>query len=148
MKKITFFWILFLISIVSKSQSITVGTVSHTSVCAGDNISVAYTRTGTFNAGNVFTAQLSDAAGSFAAPVNIGTIISTNSGTIAATIPLATPLGTNYRIRIISSDPAVISTNVSVAITVTTATGNPAVFGNGEWIAYVFDGNIFNATAT
>jgi hypothetical protein len=148
MKKITFTWVLFLISIISKSQSITVGTVSSSSVCAGDNISVSYTRTGTFNPGNIFTAQLSDAAGSFTAPVNIGTIISTNSGTIAATIPLSTPLGTNYRIRIVSSDPAVISSNVSVAITVTTATGNPAVFGNGEWIAYVFDGNIFNATAT
>ena len=148
MKKITLFWILSIISILSKAQTITVGTVTPTSLCAGDLIVVPYTRTGAFNAGNVFTAQLSDATGSFAVPTDIGTIISTNSGTIAATIPPATPNGTNYRIRIVSSDPAVTSGNVSAAVNVTTATGNPAVFGNGEWIAYVFDGNIFSGTAT
>ncbi|MFN3315556.1 MAG: hypothetical protein ACK40K_02005, partial [Raineya sp.] len=60
----------------------------------------------------------------------------------------ATPNGTNYRIRVVSSDPAVISTNVSAAITVTTATGNPAVFGNGEWIAYVYNGNLLAGTGT
>jgi hypothetical protein len=149
MKKITLLWILFLISIVSiQAQTITVGTVTPTTLCVGDLIAVPYTRTGTFTAGNVFTAQLSDAAGSFASPTDIGTLIGTGNGTIAATIPAATPAGTNYRIRVLGSNPAVISSNVSAAINVTTTTGNPAVFGNGEWIAYVFDGNIFAGTAT
>ncbi|GAB4127302.1 MAG: hypothetical protein OHK0045_12020 [Raineya sp.] len=148
MKKIILIWKILLFSILSQAQTITVGTVGPTSFCAGDVVAVPYTITGTFNAGNIFTAQLSDVSGSFASPTNIGTIISTNSGTIAATIPMATPSGTGYRIRVVSSDPAVISSNVSAVLTVTTATGNPAVFGNGEWIAYVFDGNIFNGTHT
>lgn len=132
---------------IALSQTITVGTVSPLTLCAGDPILVPYTRTGTFSSGNVFTAQLSDASGSFTSPVNIGTLIGTGSGTIAATIPMGTPNGTNYRVRVVSSSPAVVSSNVSAAITVTTTTGNPAVFGNGEWIAYVFEGNIFG-TAT
>lgn len=97
---------------VSFAQSITVGTVSPLTLCAGDPIAVPYTRTGTFNPANVFTAQLSDASGSFASPVNIGTLIGTGNGTIAATIPITTPNGTNYRIRVVSSDPAVVSSNV------------------------------------
>lgn len=129
------------------SQSITVTSVVPIMLCAGDPIAVNYTRTGTFDNGNVFTAQLSDASGSFANPVNIGTLIGTGNGTIAATIPLGTPNGTNYRIRVISSSPAIVSNNVSAAITVTTTTGDPSVFGNGEWIVYAFQGNIFQGNA-
>ncbi len=147
MKRLLLLSILSFIVQMSFSQTITVGTVSPLTLCAGDPIVVPYTRTGTFNLDNVFTAQLSDASGSFASPVNIGTLIGTGNGTIAATIPMSTPNGTNYRIRVVSSSPAVVSTNVSAAITVTTTTGSPSVFGNNEWIAYVFEGNIFG-TAT
>lgn len=72
-------------------------------------VSVPYTvgGTGSFNGGNVFTAQLSDASGSFASPVNIGSVTSTVSGTISATIPASTPAGTGYRIRVVASSPAI-----------------------------------------
>jgi len=78
---------------------------SHSAPAA--NVSVAYVTSGTFNAGNVFTAQLSDASGSFAAPVSIGTLTATGNGTIAATIPSNTAAGTGYRIRVVSSNPAI-----------------------------------------
>lgn len=79
--------------------------------CEGTSTSipVPFTSTGTFTAGNVYTAQLSDAAGSFAVPLTIGTLTSTaNSGTISATVPGVVAAGTGYRIRIVSSTPAVI----------------------------------------
>ncbi|MBL0031102.1 MAG: hypothetical protein IPP27_02590 [Bacteroidetes bacterium] len=52
-----------------------------------------------------FTAQLSDAAGSFTNPVDIGSVTSTTFGSITATIPNSTPAGAGYRIRIVSSSP-------------------------------------------
>jgi len=66
---------------------------------------------GTFTSGNVFTAQLSDASGSFTAPTTIGTLSSTTSGnlSIPCTIPMGTVVGTAYRVRVTSSNPAVIS---------------------------------------
>lgn len=75
--------------------------------CSGSSVSVNYTTdTITFLSGNVFTAQLSNASGSFSSPTNIGTVTSTTASTISATIPTNTPFGSNYRIRVISSSPA------------------------------------------
>ncbi|KAA5534549.1 T9SS type A sorting domain-containing protein [Taibaiella lutea] len=79
--------------------------------CAGSAVSVPYTISGIYNASNVFTAQLSNASGSFAAPVNIGTFVGTTGGSINATIPLNTPPGTGYRIRVVSSSPVIIAPN-------------------------------------
>lgn len=77
-----------------------------------DTGSIAFTSTGTFTGGNVYTAQLSDGSGSFANPVNIGTLTSTaNSGSISITIPSTTISGTGYVIRIISDSPSTIGTN-------------------------------------
>ncbi|MBP0905537.1 GEVED domain-containing protein [Mariniflexile gromovii] len=95
------------------------GTISPTTYCSGASVSVPYTFTGTFISGNVFTAQLSNASGSFASPVSIGTLTSTNSGTISATIPIATSTGSGYRIRIVSNNPAVIGTDNGNNITIT-----------------------------
>ncbi|MBL0310285.1 MAG: T9SS type A sorting domain-containing protein [Bacteroidetes bacterium] len=97
---------------------ITVGTVTSLSYCAGDAISVPYTISGTFTSGNIYTAQLSDAAGSFATPVSLGTLSSTATGAVSGTIPSNTAYGTGYKIRIISSNPADTSSNNSVSITV------------------------------
>ncbi len=76
-----------------------------TPYCAGQAISVPYSITGAFNSGNIFTAQLSDGNGSFASPVNIGTLASVSSGSINAIIPANTAQGAKYRIRIVSSNP-------------------------------------------
>lgn len=142
------FFLSWFISFSAQAQSITVGTVSPTTLCAGDNILIPFTKTGTFNSGNIFTAQLSNALGSFASPTDIGTLIGTSAGTITGTIPLMTPNGTNYRIRVVSSSPSVVSGNISAAINVTTTTGDPSIFGNGQWNAYVYEGNILTGTAT
>jgi ELWxxDGT repeat protein len=87
-------------------------------VCAGTSFNVPYTLTGMYNAGNIFTAELSDASGSFAAPVNIGTVAATSAGNISVTIPVATAAGTGYRIRIVSSAPAITGADNGTDITI------------------------------
>jgi hypothetical protein len=85
-------------------EQIITGTVSPLSYCAGSAVSVPFNATD-IGGGNTFTAQLSNASGSFAAPVNIGTLAGNAPGTINATIPSATPAGAGYRIRVISNSP-------------------------------------------
>lgn len=83
------------------------------------NLTVNFTSTGTFTAGNTYTAQLSDASGSFASPVVIGSISSTaNSGTINATVPAGTAAGTGYRIRVVSSNPATTGSDNGANLTI------------------------------
>ncbi len=87
--------------------SIATGAISGSPLCGGSPVNVPYSAGGSFDPGNTFTAQISDASGSFASPVSIGSVSSTTSGSIACTIPPGTPSGTGYRIRVISSSPAV-----------------------------------------
>ncbi len=74
-------------------------------LCGGSSVTIPFSVGVSFNTGNLFIAQLSDATGSFAAPVNIGSVAGTGSGSIAGTIPLGTPAGTGYRIRVIGTSP-------------------------------------------
>lgn len=70
--------------------------------------SLDFTSIGTFNAGNEFQAQLSDASGSFATPTTIGTLSLNGTdvtGTITCTIPAGTSDGTEYKVRIIATNP-------------------------------------------
>ena len=81
-------------------------------ICAGSSISVPYELVGLYTLFmNTFTVQLSNASGSFLSPTTIGSVSSVNSGTIACIIPPGTPGGTGYRIRVVSSSPAVIGTD-------------------------------------
>lgn len=85
----------------------------------GDSLQVSFTSVGTFNSGNAYSLELSDAAGSFASPLTIGSISSqSNNGIINAFIPAGiSTSGAAYRVRIKSSSPAVTgmdTTNVAV----------------------------------
>jgi hypothetical protein len=105
------------------SATITTGTVAGSPFLFSPNatdasVSVPFTTSGTFNAGNIFTAQLSDANGSFAAATNLGTLTAVSSGTISATIPHTTPAGTGYRVRVISSNPVVLGGDNGVDLVV------------------------------
>lgn len=101
--------------------SIQTGSLAASSYCAGAALVVPFTATGTFNAANIFTAQLSDGAGSFAAPTAIGTLAGTGSGQINATIPAGTAAATGYRVRVVSSSPVVIGTDNGSNVTILTA---------------------------
>jgi hypothetical protein len=114
------------------TNSISTGTVSTSpfsiSCLSGTIGTVSFTSTGTYNPGNVFTAQLSNAAGTFSSPITIGSLDSTSSvgtnlsGTINFTIPAGTPSGGGYQIRVISSNPAITGSE-STAFTITLADG-------------------------
>ncbi|GAB2855340.1 hypothetical protein GCM10027044_13960 [Hymenobacter ruber] len=79
------------------------GTIS-SPLCAGSAVAIPFTAYGTIGSGNTYTAQLSNASGSFAAPVTIGTLSSTAAtGTISATVPAGTASGTGYRIQVVAS---------------------------------------------
>lgn len=104
------------------SSSVATSNLSQTTWCSGTTIDdvLDFTATGTYNAGNVYTAQLSDAAGSFAAPTTIGTLTSTASGTLSIniTIPGSTPAGSGYRVRVVASNPSTIGTDNGVDIVI------------------------------
>lgn len=92
------------------SPSISINNLSQSTWCPGANISLSFSTTGSFNSGNTFTAQLSNASGSFASPTTIG---SGTSSPISATIPVGTTTGTGYQIRIVASNPNVTSSTTS-----------------------------------
>ncbi|MDO7876857.1 CARDB domain-containing protein [Hymenobacter sp. ASUV-10] len=74
-----------------------------------------------FAAGNTITAQLSDASGSFASPMAIGTVAFSGlgNGTISGTLPAATAGTSGYRIRLVGSNPAATSNTNGSDLTVT-----------------------------
>ena len=113
-------------------NTITTGTVSGSpfSVMCASSASgtVTFTSTDVFTAGNVYTAQLSNAGGLFSSPSNIGTLNSTaNNGTTNITIPAGTVTGSSYKIRVISSSPTVTGSESSTfTITLTDGPCTPA----------------------
>ena len=99
------------------SNTFTLVGITPATWCRTTAFNLPFTAVGTFNAGNVFTAQLSNSSGNFTSPTTLGTITSTTSGTIVATIPNTVTLGSGYLIRVISSNPSA-SDNPSIPIAV------------------------------
>lgn len=93
--------------------------------CAGQTVTIAYTASG-FTAGNVFTLQLSNSAGSFATPIAIGTVAAVSSGNITGTIPDSTLAGTGYKLRIVSSAPATTGAVSPLTLIIKAAITQPA----------------------
>ena len=90
----------------------TIETISlKTGYCEGASFKVHFITKGSFNSGNVFTAQLSDASGSFASPTNVGSVAGITNGNINVIIPANTVLGSGYRIRVIASNPAIVGSD-------------------------------------
>ena len=101
--------------------------------------SIAFTSSGTFTAGNNYTAQLSNASGSFASPTIVGSLASAaNSGSISISIPAGTATGAGYLIRIISSTPAIFS-NSSAAFSISLS-GSPCSLVPPYVTSLLYDG--------
>lgn len=86
---------------------ITLDPLVTTTVCSGTAFDVSFQALGTYDPGNVFSVQLSDATGDFSLPLNIGSIPGIASGTISCTAPGAD--GSGYRVRVASSSPVEVS---------------------------------------
>ncbi len=117
--------------------------------CSGSSgISVPFTYSPNFFfSAATFTAQLSDAAGSFAVPVSLQSIASNNTGSqsINVTIPPATLSGNGYRIRMVASTaPTSTSTDNGANLIITAAvpaqpssiTGNSGPCANTAGVTY------------
>lgn len=92
------------------------------SVCRLTTFDVPFTSNGQFQIGNRYIAELSDETGSFAKPVQIGSIADTNIyigndlsvwGRIPSKIPANAKVGCGYKIRVTSTNPAQSGQNVS-----------------------------------
>ncbi len=101
--------------------ALSTGTATGNPWCPGENITVEFTATGAFNPGNVFTAEMSDLSGSFANPVVIGSLAGDTSGIINAAIPSSVQIGTGYRFRVVSSNPALVADDNGADMTVASA---------------------------
>lgn len=97
--------------------------------CPLSSLDVHYEATGVFTAGNVFTAQLSNSDGSFASPLIIGSLASTDlSGTISCTLPSAAGTGDGFRIRVVSSTPSLSGFDNGSDIAITCAVPDDLAF--------------------
>lgn len=128
----------------SPTPTVTITSLPAGPFCPNATIDIPFTVSEDFNPGNVFTAQISNAAGSFATPANIGTLNGITSGTINATIPPGTPVGANYLIRITSSNPNSISAPFVIPIeiadgptaSIDNSSGTTACPGSGTTLLY------------
>jgi hypothetical protein len=73
--------------------------------CNGDSLTIPFSATGIISTGNIFTAQLSDASGSFSSPSLLGSTTGNSSGIISGIVPYLTSAGSNYKLRVLASLP-------------------------------------------
>jgi len=100
--------------------------------CPNNAFNIDFTTTIPLQAGNSFTAQISDNMGSFANPVSIGVLNNTMGGSISANIPFIVSPASGYQIRIVSSMPVVNSTNSIPDVTVLAAPAQPMIEQNAS----------------
>lgn len=103
-------------------------------LCQNSATVIRFEASGTFNNDNVFTAQLSDASGSFANPTVISAVPGFGDGVPPFIFGLiSAPAGTGYRIRVVSSSPVVIGSDngTDIVINNQTAPSIPSVTING-----------------
>lgn len=73
-------------------------------LCTKSTLALPFKVNGKLSAANVFTAQLSNAAGSFSNPTPIGSLQGNESGTMPVVIPSTVATGSAYRVRIVASE--------------------------------------------
>lgn len=89
-------------TIAPNNASISAPSFTINSLCAGSTFNVNFTTTGAFNPANQFDVQLSDANGTFNNPIIIGSTPA--AGVAVCTIPITIAVGSNYRIRVVSTN--------------------------------------------
>lgn len=84
--------------------------VSDSMLCVGDTVLIGcFVNPTYFNAGNIFSVELSDANGNFVSPTIIGSISGKFTDTIKAVIPNTILPSDHYRLRLTSTNPGIIS---------------------------------------
>lgn len=132
-------WFVLSAGVLQAQQTIVIDSLSNSSFCQNEEVTVYYSVTGGYNGGNEFTAQLSDETGSFASPTIIGSVTSITSGSIIDSIPNLTLTGTQYRVRLVSSSPAVTSADNGADLSISGSAIDPATFGSNSWNVYAYN---------
>ena len=83
----------------------TISTVAPSELCINNSLGIRLNVNGFFNSGNVFQVHLSDSSGNF--PRNPNVIGISNNSPITVNIPSTSSSGTNYKIKIVSSNPLI-----------------------------------------
>ena len=134
-----------------------------TTLCEGQSFNLPYDVTLPFGPTNIFNAELSDASGSFAGAIIIGSTSSATGGFIPCNIPFGALPGTGYKIRLVSNQPVYTSIDNGVNIkidnippTPTISNGSPGCIGDTlkmsvanpqPGISYLWDGPGYTGVA-
>ncbi|MEA1874708.1 MAG: T9SS type A sorting domain-containing protein [Bacteroidota bacterium] len=116
--------------------------VSDDEFCAEESFTIQYFAEGNFLPGNTFALELSDNTGDFSSTTVIGSIISTSSGSVNATLPTNLSSG-NYQIRLNADMPEYTSDIWATTLTINALPNANA--GSDEEICL---GNSVTLTAT
>ncbi len=115
--------------------------------CTDNSYTLAINAIGTWNPGNQFRIELSDEFGEFIYPTTIGSTTATGSTTVFVSVPNGLVDGTDYRIRIFSTNPPMWSPLNSIPLEVRTSpdayitAGGPTAFCQGSSVTlYAFTG--------
>jgi|GEM_PF-1462597 len=120
-------------------QTVTIDLALPAEICAGANLEVPFTVSGSYNPGNVFILELSDSAGNFAFQTTLGTIPATSSDLFGVTIPNTTFAGSTYYLRIQASSPSNVS-QIFGPVRIKNPFANLVPVSNGLVAYYSMDG--------
>lgn len=124
------------------SIDINTPTVSSSSFCRGETFTVTFSQSTcpftNIPTTNVYRVELSNSSGSFASPLTVGTLTATTPSAIVCTIPSTLATGSGYRVRIVTTNPAITSADNGSNLAVTAPAGTPGTFGNGNWQVHCY----------
>lgn len=123
--------------VVKKTRNITLE-FSDSLLCTGDTIQVGiFVHPTFFTSGNIFKVQLSDSNGSFNNPIDIGSMSGTQTDTITAVIPANLPQGSDYRIRVVATNPQYASDDNGYSIKIgSVKPARPSIANNNPVCTY------------
>lgn len=129
------------------NPSIQMGALDKDHYLMGESISIPFTLEGTMSpenlgaASNQVIAQLSSANGSFNNPIEMGRMTTNTSGSINVNIPTGIYEGSNYRIRLVTTNYPMISEDNGMNLSITSPTTEIAENNSDEAIlgVEVFD---------
>jgi photosystem II stability/assembly factor-like uncharacterized protein len=115
--------------------------------CTDNGYTLAINANGNWNPGNQFRIELSDEFGEFIYPTTLGSVTATGTTPVPINVPNGLIDGTDYRIRIFSTNPPMWSPLNSIPIEVRTSpdayivAGGPTAFCAGSSVTlYAFTG--------
>lgn len=116
------------------NPSLKMGAIEKNHYHLGERLTVSFELEGTMSADNLnrepnhLIVQLSAANGSFSQPIELGRLLTNESGSIEVAIPMGIPTGAHYRIRVVTTNYPMISDDngfdINISSSVETAEQN------------------------